>query len=440
VGEGNAEWREVVGRRYAGSVMRSCGSLGALLVPLGCALACREPAHELTLAQQASTLLAAGAPAQPPPCASESLHQRAPELALVPRALGGYCIDANAEVRVAEKRALGAAVPRETTAELADACSRRLGPLCEGYLAAGLERLVLFRYAGGRGGTGALDVVFARFASSEGSFGAFGDQVLGDRDPSSSRIDALEADGTAVRLGAGDEAPSDAAPIGGSALAWRGRYLVRLGYTNSSETAAELEESADALFRGVFAHVARALSQQGADAAALPRAVQLLPASGRVPFGVRYQSGDVLGVAGVRGAAEGYYREGGKRWRLLLMVQPDPETADDVRRAFERHPDGHELRWAPQRGLRFHERRPAGEPSLDWVIGQKGAIVLGIGDDPGALPAGISAAEEMEVKLTVWQKLEKLVDVARSVDPELGALAAPAVSPEGSSAARGGTP
>jgi hypothetical protein len=320
---------------------------------------------------------------------------------LLPAELRGYCLDPNAEVLAVEKQLPRIGFPREQTSELADACAQRLGPLCSGYLDGGLERLVAFRYVGGTARAGALDVLFARFASSEGSFGLFGDQVLGDEDPAEAKIDALDAEGSAVRLG-------------GTALGWRGPYLVRLSYTNSDETAAEREASANALFRGVLAHTARVLPEQiQGPSAALPRAVQSLPLPGRVPFGVRYETGEVLGVVSVRGAAEGYYRSNGKRWRVLAIVRPDPEAAEDVLSAFARHPDGHEVKYAPLHGLRFTERRPSGEPNLDWVIGQRGATVYGIGDDPAVLPAGLSAVEEMEVKLTLWQKLEKLVEVAR---------------------------
>jgi hypothetical protein len=381
--------------------MRACGWLTPLLVA-ACVLGCREPARETAPAiarDQASLLARANALA---PCAPASTRRAdVPELLLVPHEVRGYCLDPNAEVLSVERQVPRIGFPRETTSELADACARRLGPLCSSYLEGGLERLVAFRYVGGAAGSGALDVLFARFASSEGSFGLFGDQVLGDKDPSALQIDALDAAGTAVRMGS-------------AALGWRGPYVVRLSYANAEETAAERDASANALFRDVLEHAGRVLPEHvPAAAAALPRAVQSLPMSGRVPFGVRYETGDVLGVVGVRGAAEGYYRANGKRWRVLAIQRPDPEGAEDVLRAFARHPDGHEVRYAPLRGLRFTERRPSGEPTLDWVIGQKGAIVYGVGDDPAALPAGVSAVEEMEVKLTLWQKLDKLMEVAR---------------------------
>ncbi|MET0412892.1 MAG: hypothetical protein ABW217_16420, partial [Polyangiaceae bacterium] len=94
--------------------------------------------------------------------------------------------------------------------------------------------------------------------------------------------------------------------------------------------------------------------------------------------------------------------------------------------------DGYALKYGPLPALRFVERRPAGEANLDWVLGRKGSIVYGIGDDPAALSAETATAEEMEVKLTHWQKLEKLSEVAsRATD------GAPDPGPE---SARGGTP
>lgn len=417
---GNAEWRKVAGRGYAGSVMRSCGSRASLLLAAFALAGCREPQREgsAALGEQRAPLLAGSTstPGAPAPCEQPAARADVPELSLVPFELAGFCIDRNVELRAVEKQAPRPGFPRVTTSELEEACQRRLGTLCASYLEDGLERLVAFRYSGGAGQAGALDVLLSRFASNEGSFASFSDQVLGDADPAALKVDALEPAGTAVRLG-------------NVALGWRGPYLVRLSYTNSAEPSAERARSADALFRGVLQQVARALNEADPGSVILPRAVQSLPVADRVPFAVRYQTGPVLGVAGVRGGAQGYYREGKRRWRVLLVVRPDPDSAQDVIDAFERHRDGYALKYDPLPALRFNERRPAGEANLDWVLGRKGSIVIGIGDDP-ATSTEIATAEKME-KLTLWQKLELLSEVASRPDT------APDPGPE---TARGGTP
>jgi uncharacterized protein DUF6599 len=410
----------VAGWGYAGSVMRSCGSLASFALLASALAGCREPQREgpAALAEQRATLLAqsASVPAPPAPCEPVSARADVPELSLVPSSLAGFCVDRNVELRAVEKQPQRPGFPRALTSELDEACQSRLGPLCASYLEDGLERLVAFRYSGGAGQAGSLDVLMTRFAASEGSFASFSDQVLGDSDPSRLKVDTLEPAGTAVRLG-------------NVALGWRGPWLVRLGYSNSAEPSAERARSADTLFRGVLEHVARALRERDPGSLALPRAVQALPAAGLVPFAVSYQTGPVLGVAGARGAAQGYYRDGKRRWRTLVIVRPDPESAEDVMDAFERHRDGYALKYDRLPALRFNERRPAGEANRDWVIGRKGSIVYGIGDDPA--PAEIAAAEEIDVKLTLWQKLEMLTEVAsRPLE------AAPEPGPE----ARGGTP
>jgi hypothetical protein len=408
---------------YAGSVMRSCGSLASLLLAALALAGCREPVREgaAGLGEERAALLAGSTstPGAPAPCERPPARADVLELSFVPLELAGFCIDPNVELRAVEKQAPRPGFPRVTTSELDEACPRWLGTLCASYLEDGLERLVAFRYSGGAGQAGALDVLVSRFASSEGSFASFSDQVLGDADPATLEVDALEPAGTAVRLG-------------NVALGWRGQYLVRLSYTNAAERSAERASTADTLFRGVLQHAARALSERDPGALALPRAVQSLPAAGRVPFAVRYQTGPVLGLVGVRGGAQGHYRDAKRRWRVLVVARPDPESAEDVIGAFERHRDGYALKYGPLPALRFVERRPAGEANLDWVIGRKGSIVYGIGDDPAALSAETATAEEMEVKLTHWQKLEQLAEVAaRAPD------GAPDPGPE---TARGGTP
>lgn len=413
----------MAGWGYAGSVMRRCGPVSSLLLAAIALVGCREPQRESAaeLGEQRAPLLTSDtsrgrAQAR---CSAPAARADVPELALVPAELAGFCIDHNVELRAVEKQAPRPGFPRVTTSELDEACQRRLGTLCPSYLEDGLERLVAFRYSGGVGDAGALDVLLSRFASNEGSFASFSDQVLGDADSSTLKVDALEPAGTAVRLGS-------------VALGWRGPYLVRLGYTNSAEPSAERARTADTLFRGVLAQVARALNERDPGLSTLPRALQSLPVTGRVPFAVRYQTGPVLGVAGVRGGAQGHYRDGKRRWRVLVVARPDPESAEDVIAAFERHRDGYALKYGPLPALRFNERRPAGEANLDWVIARKGSIVFGVGDDPAALSAEGAAAEEMELKLTHWQKLEKLAEVAaRSFD------GAPDPGPE---TARGGTP
>lgn len=412
----------MAGWGYAGSVMRSCGSLASLLLAALALGGCREPtrADAGALDEERATLLAGGASVAPTasPCLSSAARAELPELALVPLELAGYCVDRNVEPRAVEKELPRPGFPRPATSELEQACQSRLGPLCASYLEDGLERLVAFRYSGGAERAGALDVLVARFASNEGSFASFSDQVLGDADPAKLKVDALEPAGSAVRMG-------------NVALGWRGPYLVRLSYTNSAEPSAARAQSAETLFRALLEHMTRALSERGPGFTALPRAVQALPDAGLVPFAVRYQTGPVLGVAGVRGGAQGYYREGKRRWRVLVVARPDPESAQDVMGAFERHRDGYELKYDRLPALRFNERRPAGEANRDWVIGRKGSIVYGIGDDPAA-SAETAAAEEMDVKLTLWQKLEKLTEVAsRPVE------AAPEPGPD---MARGGTP
>jgi len=56
-------------------------------------------------------------------------------------------------------------------------------------------------------------------------------------------------------------------------------------------------------------------------------------------------------------------------------------------------------------------RRLPSEPEINWVIGQWGDMIYGIGDEPSALPEFMTARAEASVKLSQHEKLVALTRV-----------------------------
>lgn len=396
MGAGNGEWRDVVAFRYAGDVMRRWARWSVLLVAATPALACRAEREEASV----GAVAARGEAAPPARCRAPAPANEPEELAWLPRKIDGYCIDAHADIRAHQRHYLGAAGASgasEVQSGVGEACQRLLGaPLCERYEQNGLARLVSLRYVPEGGGEGALEVSIVRLGSSLSSFALFSElvQEVGSGEQRATALDEL---GTAIALGNGG-------------LGWRGAHLLRASYSDPDAATPRARARARELSARLFEHVRAALPD-----AVLPRAVQSLPAAGRVPLSARYLTGELFGAAGVRGAAEADYEEGPARWRLRISARADADAAEDVLRTLLREPTAYRLQNAPLNAIRLREPRGPGEPPVDWVVAQKGAFVYALGDAPPAASG----------HLNLWQKLDKLVLAARGEDGAAPREAAP---------------
>ena len=132
-------------------------------------------------------------------------------------------------------------------------------------------------------------------------------------------------------------------------------------------------------------------------------------ARARIDLGVRFTLGDALGVPGLGSSARGYYRDESKRWRVLSIVRPDSESAKDVLSTLSRHPSAKKIKGID--ALQFIERRLPSEPHVGWVIGQRGSMIYGIGDEATVLPEFMPAQREASVKLSLHEKLVKLTRI-----------------------------
>ena len=332
--------------------------------------------------------LASGEPAAPSPrrrCTEPLEAESERARGLLPRQLGGLCLDAYARVR---------AFGSDEREPVGRACDELLGLGCGDSEEQGLEHVVGLRYSDAAGGAAALDVVAMRFADAPSAYGHFTEQLIGERDP-------LELGATVI------PAPGVAVLDGAHAAGWLGRYVVSANYSDESAPTAERARDVAARLPELFRGLLEALPNEPT----LPLAVQKLPASNRIPLGVRLVQGDAFGVRGIGPGALGYYREGDKRWRVLSIVRPDADSAKDVLGTLGQNPAARPIRNAPLDALSFNERRLPREPHVGWVVGQRREVIYGVGDEATALPELTTAEREAAVKLSLLDKLAKLTRI-----------------------------
>jgi hypothetical protein len=365
-------------RPLGGAAARPLGGVAAVLL-CGCGVLAPPGGDRASAADRSGE----AAPAPPPARVAVLDAVAARALAPLPVQLGGFCLDAYAEVRAYGD---GASEP------LARACEQVLGPGCDDM--PGLERVTAARYVDAAGGRPSLSVIALRFSDADAAYASFTSALIGERDPAELRAQPFEAPGVAVL---------DA----DRAAAWLGRYTLAAAYGDETEPAERREAAARERLPDGVRRLLAALPAEPE----LPRPVQSLPSANRLPLGVRLELGDALGVRGMGAGAIGYYRDGDKRWRVLAIVRPDAEAAHDVLSTLARSPAARRINNAPLEAFSFVERRLPAEPWVGWVVGQRQEVVYGVGDEAAALPEFMPAEREAAVKLGLLDKLAKLTKV-----------------------------
>jgi uncharacterized protein DUF6599 len=361
--------------------MRPCVSASRWLssVALGAAMGCGGGS---STSDASAPSLPSGSAEPARPGASRCAPAAAPELAPLPLAAGGFCLQAYGRVRAYGP---GAPLPLER------ACDQVLGPGCVVEGDHGLERVLAARYVDARSGGATVDVIASRFVDSAGAYARFGDLLIGDRDPASLGLDELAAPGVAVREGE-------------RVSAWLGRYVLSAYYGDDGADPESRAQSAAARLPELARGLLGALPAEPE----LPVAVQRLPVAHRVPFGTRLVLGDALGVPGMGMGAIGYHRQGDKRWRTLAIVRPDAEAAEDVLGTLAASPGARKLENAALAAVALTFRRSPSEPNVGWVVGQRRELLYGVGDEATALPESTSAEREATVNLSLADKLLEL--------------------------------
>lgn len=336
-----------------------------------------------------------------------------PSQPLLPRENNGYCVDPNAPVRAYGKQAKGT---------IGQTCTELFDGECVTYQNYGVERVVSLRYVDGRGSVGMVGVNLSRFENVTGAFGFFTKRVVADTDPAQLTTKPLAAGamgamGTAV------------------AYVWRGQYVAELTYTNEQESPKALAASGNS----VLPPLAKAIGDLLVGEMALPAAARLLPEADRLPLGIEFEPRDGLGIVGVGPAATGHYRAGEGRFAIMVAVRANDEAGEDVMKTLRKQPGAKESRGKSTALLTLTVRRsedsplspsdaagksigdPAAElgPKTEWVLGQSGNVVVGVGDDERALQAAASAQKET-VGLSVADKRARLEAILTSLLPTPG--------------------
>jgi hypothetical protein len=311
-----------------------------------------------------------------------------------PKLAGDYCVDPNGDTKTFGE---SAAAPLDSVCDLFDG-------ECEVYKSFGLKRVVTVQYVDGKGSPGSVTVTLSRFGSPEAAYAFFTKRVVADADPLESAPAPLEA-GAAAALGSG------------MAYVWRGELVAELRYVHELESPEQIKASS----ARVLPPIASALGDKlPGERAALP-SVQRLPTEQRIPSGVVYEYGDVLGVSGTGRGAIGYYKDGERRYRMFASVRPDEDSAKDVLKTLRKLEGARAIKDSPLDAVVVGVREGEGSPRVEWVVGRSAGLVAGVGDEvfqTGVTKSGAAA------RFTEAEKLDKLRALLR---PASGAVA-PATS------------
>lgn len=304
--------------------------------------------------------------------------------AYLPKSVGGYCVDPQGEVKsYGEKGKLS----------MDEVCTTAFDGECEVYKRFGLKRVVSLHYVDGSGKGGTVEVNLSQFADVAGAYGMFTMRVVAG-DPAEPSTPKPFAAGGAAAIGTG------------RAYVWRGVHLVELQYVNEQESPADLSKSSDAILRPVGTEIGEKLPGPKA----LPPAAAALPEANRIPNGIMFHPKDVLGWNAVGPGAIGFYKEGDRRWRTLVIFKDDADQAKDAFKTIKSKPGT--LPIAATGDEAAHVVVPSGGgqgggqggPKVEMLVARKANAIWGIGDEEYAL----RGADKEKARLTKDEAVAKL--------------------------------
>lgn len=374
-------------RALSGPTLALLGCLGLLSLG-GCSKSDKVSADAAASSQPATRGQApppAESAAQPGACKNGGGEVKdALSAPFFPKLVDGYCVNPEGETQAFGEKA---AKP------IGGICSLFDGG-CELYNQYQIKRLVSIDYVDGGGGQGTVNTVLSQFASAEHGYGMFTRRLAGDEDP------AREDMPRTIDVGA-------PAALGSSSLyAWKGPYLLELSYVNTDESGDEKRMKASAA--KILPQIAKAIIEKLPGASTTLPNVALLSSENQLPLGVSYGLQKALEVDGTGPFAVGYYREGEKRYRQLVLIKSDPEQAKDVLKTFAKQKGALEEKNVGEGAVKLMVQDSPDAPKAEWIVARKGKLVLGVGDEPFVLSPGESAAEHEKVSLSKDDKVKKL--------------------------------
>jgi hypothetical protein len=329
-----------------------------------------------------------GAPPPPPPTAKPAACAGgggkiadAASAAFFPPSSGGFCLDPNGGDKAFGE---GASLPIDHICDLFDG-------ECEIYKRYGVRRVVEARYVDGAGSPATIDVHLSKFGTTEGAYAMFTQRVVGDGDPADEATPRPIAGGGAAALGLGN------------AYLWRGLYLAEVTYDNEAAAEAAIRAASEKLLPPLVKEMGDKLPGE----TQIPAAAAALPKGDLLPLGLRFVTKDLLGVGGVGAGAFGYYRAGAKRFRFASLVRADADQSKDVLSTLAKLPGASKEKYIGEGAVRLMHGDGEGAP-VEWIFARSGKSVLGIGDEPRVLRAGMSADEHARLTLTKDEKVDRL--------------------------------
>ena len=390
-----------------------CAALGGLLTPLA---GCKDDPAKVTRDNPPPPPPPA-ASAKPNVCASGGGEVKDPTSKdWLPRTTSGYCIDPNGDAMVygdKEKHSMD------------EVCTKEFDGECEIYKKLGLKRVVSLRYVDGSGAPNNVVVFLDQFADPGGAYAMFTTRVVAGADPMKTTVKPLVAGG--------------AAAVGSTnAYVWKGSYLIELNFVpeDPNMTKEQMATAGRAACSGIGKAIADKLPGTNDK---LP-AVKALPDANLVSLGVSYVTKDALGVAGLGAAAVGYYKDGDKRYRMLVLLRDDVDQAKDAMKLIKGKPGAFPIKDVGDDAVAMVVQEAKDRPKAEYVFSRKGNAILVVGDEELVLTGGDAPDKLAALKLTRDEKLVKL-RAWTALPPPAASLAVPSASasaaaaPSGSAAA-----
>ncbi|MCS6898368.1 MAG: DUF6599 family protein [Myxococcales bacterium] len=297
-----------------------------------------------------------------------------------PRKLGVFCVNPEGETQ-----AYGEKAPAPI-----DGICKMFDGGCELYRTHQVKRTVSLDYVDGEGKGSTVNAILSQFATSDHAYAMFTHRVLGGEDPLRPDMPKKTEVGAPGAMGTG------------SLYAVKGPYLLELSYVNSEESGDEKKLKASA--ERHLPVVARGILEKLPGTVTPPAAVAQLPSENLLPLGVAYTLGKTLGVEGTDHSAQGFYRDGERRYRALVLLKDDPEQAKDVLKSFGKLKGAQEEKNLGEAAVRVMLQEQNDDPKAEWIVARKGRLVVGVGDDNFALKGGDAA----KVSLSKDEKIKRL--------------------------------
>ena len=338
-------------------------------------LACGRK-REVPVPSASASAVAAGSAAAVEEVAPAAL----PLPAWVPASAGGFAIDVHAD-------ATRFGGPGE--APIAAVCEL-LSADCAVLEALSLGRALRVSYRERSGDDARVDVTVLSFGSAESAYAYFTGELAEAEELGRPVFRPLEA-GAAAVLG-------DA-----SALVVRAEQVAALGFSNPRLPPEHVASSAEAS----LVPLARAFGAEMPGEAVLPKAALLLPRAGRSPLGVRYDAADACGFPGVGPGARARYTTTAGTEELAVLVRLDDDAAEDVLETLRKLPASRMIKQAPYRATRVLDVDEKNGRRVEWVFGQKGRLIAGVGRTLEPSPVPKKNSPELNAKIV---RLKKLLD------------------------------